>query len=209
VATASADGTARLFEVASGKETARLAHDNTVWSVAFSPDGRLVATASLDGTARLFEAASGKETARLAHDASVNSVAFSPDGRLVATASLDGTARLFEAASGKETARLAHDDTVNSVAFSPDGAAILSASADHTARLWRVWPTLEDLVNAAKRRASRCLSLAQREQYFLPDAPPLWCVERRLWPYENDDWQAWLTARKSGHEVALPQSSRQ
>ena len=22
----------------------------------------------------------------------------------------------------------------------------------------------------------------------LPPAPPFWCVERRLWPYQGDDW---------------------
>jgi len=67
----------------------QLAHQGGVYSVAFSPDGRLVATGSLDKTARVFESATGKEVSRLAHQGTVNSVAFSPDGRLLALASGD------------------------------------------------------------------------------------------------------------------------
>jgi WD40 repeat protein len=54
LATASADKTARLWEVASGKELARLPHEASVYHVAFSPDGSRLATASADKTARLW-----------------------------------------------------------------------------------------------------------------------------------------------------------
>jgi roadblock/LC7 domain-containing protein len=76
-----------------------------VYSVAFSPDGRLVATGSLDHTARVFESSTGKEVARLATDAPVNFVVFSPDGRLVAT---DGgiAVVVFDSGTGKTVARL-------------------------------------------------------------------------------------------------------
>ncbi|MGA9059851.1 MAG: hypothetical protein WB763_25455 [Terriglobia bacterium] len=46
---AAGDNTARVFESATGEEVARLAHQETVMSVAFSPDGRLLAVASLKG----------------------------------------------------------------------------------------------------------------------------------------------------------------
>ena len=80
------DNTVRLWDVASGKETARLeGHGDGVNSVAFSPDGTRLASGSDDDMARLWDMASGKETARLeGHGNAVNSVAFSPDGtRLV------------------------------------------------------------------------------------------------------------------------------
>ena len=60
VVTGSGDKTARLWEVASGREIAVLrGHESDVWSVAFSPDGRAVITGSLDKTARLWPAGQG------------------------------------------------------------------------------------------------------------------------------------------------------
>jgi WD40 repeat protein len=98
VATASADGTARLWDGKTGTEMAVLrGHEHSVWSTAFSPDGRRVATASWDCTARLWDAETGTEIAALrGHEHSVWSTAFSPDGRRVATASQYNTARLCD-----------------------------------------------------------------------------------------------------------------
>ncbi|MEU7162776.1 hypothetical protein AB0A98_41175, partial [Streptomyces chrestomyceticus] len=53
----------------------------SVWSVAFSPNGRSLATASADKTARLWDRATGKPSTRLrGHTDEVNRVVFSPDG---------------------------------------------------------------------------------------------------------------------------------
>src|SRR5260370_115870 len=60
--TASLDETARLWEVAQGREVrAFRGHANVVSSVCLSGDGKWLATGSWDKTARLWEAASGKE----------------------------------------------------------------------------------------------------------------------------------------------------
>ena len=56
VATASDDGSARVFDAATGAELARLEHGDVVRAVAFAPDGTRVATASQDGSARVFDA---------------------------------------------------------------------------------------------------------------------------------------------------------
>ena len=71
--TASWDKTARLWDVESGNEIGVLkGHDNTVYSAAFSPDGRRVVTASGDKTARLWDVESGKEIGVLkGHDGDV------------------------------------------------------------------------------------------------------------------------------------------
>ena len=56
VATSGADGTARLWEVASGTEVRRFAgHTDAVRNVVFSPDGKYILTASDDHTARLWQ----------------------------------------------------------------------------------------------------------------------------------------------------------
>ena len=113
VATASRDGSARIFDAATSTELSRVSHQNWVTAVAFSSDGSRVVTASRDGSARIFDTATGAEFGRLTHDGPVNAVAFSPDGTRAATASNDGTARLFNAATGDQLARLSHGGPVN------------------------------------------------------------------------------------------------
>jgi WD40 repeat protein len=59
------DGTARLWDAASGKQLAVLqGHTDFVRSIAFSPDGSRLATASDDRTARLWDAADRKQLPR-------------------------------------------------------------------------------------------------------------------------------------------------
>ena len=158
----------------------------------------------------MWEATTGKELARLdGHDSTINGAAWSPDGTRIVTTSDDRTARVWETTTGKEVARLAgHSGTVNTAVWSPlraDGAIlIVTASDDETARLWRVFASTQDLVNAAKHHMQRCLTPLQRAHYFLLEVPLLWCVEHRLWPYQADDWQAWLAARKAGRDAPLP-----
>lgn len=82
--TGSWDKTARLWDVATGKEIATFRHEHAVASANFSPDGRTVVTAS-SKTVRLWEVATGKEIAVLSGyqgwgTGAVTSVAFSPDG---------------------------------------------------------------------------------------------------------------------------------
>ena len=66
LATASADRTAKVWDVATGRELLTLAgHTDFVRSVAWSPDGRRLATVSADRTARVW-AASGRTLLTLA-----------------------------------------------------------------------------------------------------------------------------------------------
>ena len=158
------DGTARVWEAASGQELARMTHDSGVSSVAFSSDGKYVVSGSYDKTARVWEAASGQEVARMTHDNGVYSVAFSPDGKYVVSGSYDNTARVWEAASGQELARMTHDSGVSSVAFSPDGKYVVSGSDDGTARVWE-WQVNDLIVNACAVMP-RNLTQVEWQQYI-------------------------------------------
>ena len=108
VVTASVDGTARIWDAASGEQLdAPARHERGVPRAAFSPDG----TPRRHRQRRRDRPHLGRRHRRAARAPPrphgwVASAAFSPDGTRVVTASLDGTARIWDAASGEELAPL-------------------------------------------------------------------------------------------------------
>lgn len=116
-------------------------HENTVESIAFSADGRLLASASADQTVRIWPLAGAEPPLILrADDGTVETVAFSPDGNRVASGhSGSDTIRVWNTTAGDGTDPLllhGHDGPVWSVAFSQDGRRLLSGSGDGTLRFW-------------------------------------------------------------------------
>ena len=139
IATASQDKTVRVWDAATGQETATLTgHTAGVRGVCFNPDGRRLASASADRTVRVWDVATGQETATLkGHTDGVRGVCFSPDGRRLASASDDKTVKIWDAVTGKETATLTgHTKEVTGVCFSPDSRRLASASSYETVKVW-------------------------------------------------------------------------
>lgn len=113
-------------------------HEDGIWSVACSPDGKHVVTGSLDHTLRLWDRASGREVKCFTgHTEGVTCVAFSQNGRRLLSGSLDNTLRLWDIATGQTLVQLkGHEEGVTCTAISLDGSQILSGSFDRTLRLW-------------------------------------------------------------------------
>ncbi|MFJ8034665.1 hypothetical protein [Streptomyces sp. NPDC096032] len=112
-------------------------HNEPVWSVVFSPDGKTLASGSDDKTVRLWSTATGKKVRTLAGPTGpVWSMAYSPDGKTLAIGDSD-TVWLWNTATGKpRTPLTGHTGGVNAMAFSRDGKTLATASDDKTVRLW-------------------------------------------------------------------------
>jgi WD40 repeat protein len=136
LATASYDGTAKLWDLQGNCLVTFTGHHQRVNSVSFSPTGNALATASSDKTARLWDLQGNCLVTFTGHHQWVNSVSFSPNGDTIATASYDGTAKLWDLQGNCLVTFTGHHQWVNSVSFSPNGDAIATASYDGTAKLW-------------------------------------------------------------------------
>jgi len=101
----------------------------SVWSVAYSPDGRHLIPGSSDKTIRMWDADTGSAVGKPleGHTDSVWSVAYSPDGRHITSGSLDKMIRMWDAESGAAVGKplKGHTHSVLSVAYSPDGHHII------------------------------------------------------------------------------------
>jgi len=111
-----------------------------IFSVAFSPDGKVLATGDTNNEIRLYQVADGKQLLNCkGHTGWIWSVAFSPDGRVLASGSEDQTVKLWDSSTSLCLATLQeHNGGIWSVAFSPEGTMLASGSDDQTVKLWDV-----------------------------------------------------------------------
>jgi serine/threonine protein kinase len=113
-------------------------HENSVQSLAYSPQRLLLASGSADRTVRVWDL----DTLTLKRSYSgprdfVTSVAFSQSGKLLAAGSLDGRIQIWSVLSQRRLRSLSgHRGRVADIAFSPSGDQLASAGEDGTVRLW-------------------------------------------------------------------------
>lgn len=154
LASAAQSGTIELWRVDTQKIFGHVlgpANLGTAWTVAFSPDGRLLAASG--------EADNGFSSSRrtdiylwhlpserpanpplVGNQMEVADLTFSPNGKLIGSGGWDDTVRLWSTTTHREVGAPLRGNAnyVSKVAFSPNGDLIASVGLDLTLRVWNV-----------------------------------------------------------------------
>lgn len=136
IATASGDGTIKLWNLQGQELKTFKGEGNGVYSINFSPDGQTIAAAGESGVIKLWSKEGKLRQTLKGHTAYVDSVSFSADGQFLASAGGDKTIKLWNKQGKLLKTFVGHTDEVNIASISPDGKLIASASEDKTIKLW-------------------------------------------------------------------------
>ena len=141
LASASADRTVKLWDVATGERLDTFSQPlGEMYTVAFSPDGQRVAAGGVDNRVRIWQISdSGKEGSnpilysRFAHERPIVKLLFSPDGKSFVSSAEDRTVKLWNAATVVERQLLeSQPDSAPALAFAPDSKTLAVGRLDGT-----------------------------------------------------------------------------
>lgn len=121
-------------------------HENSVFTLKYSPDGNTLLSGSRDARLKVWDADSGYKKAEevVAHLFAINHIEFSPDGKHFVTCSMDKSIKVWDAAALKllkviDKARHAgHGTSVNKLLWTNHHNQLVSASDDRSISVWQI-----------------------------------------------------------------------
>jgi WD40 repeat protein len=159
------DGSVRLWDVATGRERARLTGPpKAVLGMGLSADGTRLLTADNYGKAHLWDLTARKHLRSFATAAGrPHTYRLAPDGRTFAYTTADGILVVRDTAGGKDRHRLPVGAKILGLDYAPDNKAILTAGADGLVTAW-------DMRTGARRKVAEC-RLAGPNAAIVPSGP--------------------------------------
>jgi len=139
-ATASEDASVVLWDAQTWEKITRFPFPSSVWSLAFSPDGKYLSVGVGDGSIHLIDMDTREPDINLSeHRAMVRAVAFSPDGGILASGGDDQAIILWDAVKRSKIRVLReHKSRILSLSFSSDGHWLVSTGGDYLILVWDV-----------------------------------------------------------------------
>lgn len=138
VATASSDGSGKIWNRATGQLVHTEDFERRVEAVEFHPNGQLVAFGAYDSTAVLIDAFTGKSLFDVKIDGKAWNISFSAQGDKMAVTGEQGKIYTYSVPDGELISVLQHQDAIYSIEFDPSGNELISASRDNTVVRWDI-----------------------------------------------------------------------
>jgi WD40 repeat protein len=141
----SKDGTARIWDAATGEEVLRLEHGAEIVKAYWNKDETQVVTTGMDGIARIWDARTGDTTLQLltGSGGGVLDAAWNANETRIATVSAPGSGsarsgniQIWDAKTGKSVLSLAKKSYVYAVTWNQKGDRLLSFSNEGTIVVW-------------------------------------------------------------------------
>ncbi len=147
------DGEIKIFDTATGKLIweIKAGHSDTVFGVAFSPDGLLLATCGADKFVKVFEMPHaglgwpfppGPKAPRFAksfegHTHHVMGIGWTPDGKKIASCGADNFVKVWDYEKGEKIRDMqGHQKQVTSLFFVGKSTQFVTGSGDASVRMW-------------------------------------------------------------------------
>src|SRR5262249_1253923 len=134
------DGEIKIFEAETGKLVIEIknGHSDTVFGVAFSPDGKLLATCAADKFVKVFEVPSGKFVKSFeGHTHHVMDVGWTPDGKKIVSCGADNFVKVWNYENGEKIRDMqGHQKQVTRLVFVGKTPQFLTVSGDSSVRMW-------------------------------------------------------------------------
>ena len=192
LATASVDGTVRVFEVKTGKNLATLKkHADLVLAVVFSPDGKILASAGYDDSIHLWRCDDFELVQTLSLDKSedrksttIRTLAFSPNGKALASGGGDNAVRIWNLDTQNTIVLQGHTDSILDIIYRNDDE-LFSSSSDGTCTLWKL--SSQEAIRTWNPNSGRIPSIAYRAQ---DSTLAIGCEGRKmsLWTLKDRQW---------------------
>jgi WD40 repeat protein len=122
------------------------AHQNSVFTVVYSPDGKYLLSGGRDARLNIWDAGSDyrQENSIIAHMYAINRISYNQDGSLFATCSLDKTIKIWQSDEFRllkvidKVRHEGHVTSVNSLMWSAYHDWLIACSDDRTVSVWDI-----------------------------------------------------------------------
>ncbi len=146
LAVGSSDNFIRVFDEKLGMKLEWQAHNNSVFTLRYTPDERFLISGSRDARLKVWDVAAGYKQVEevVAHMYAINHLDFSPDGKHFVTCSMDKSIKVWSTEEMKllkviDRARHAgHGTSVNKVLWTSHQDQLVSASDDRRISVWQI-----------------------------------------------------------------------